>query len=95
MSGNKTSMKILWLNPWFGNYRVPVYRYLKEYSNDNFYLIYGSYSLSESLCNKLEQTLGDKAIAIDNSKRIVIGSEKAIWPTDAYASLFQAASMAK
>lgn len=76
MSGNKTSMKILWLNPWFGNYRVPVYRYLKEYSNDNFYLIYGSYSLSESLCNKLEQTLGDKAIAIDNSKRIVIGSEK-------------------
>lgn len=69
-------MRILWLNPWFGNYRVPVYRYLKEFSHDNFHLIYGKYSLSESLCNKLTETLGDKAIGIDNSKRLVIGSEK-------------------
>ncbi len=66
-------MKILWVNPWFGNYRVPVYKYLKEYTQDNFYLIYGTYSLSESLCQKLSDTLGDKAIPIDNSKRITIG----------------------
>lgn len=69
-------MKILWLNPWFGNYRVPVYKYLEKYTNDNFFLIYGRYGLSESLCAKLFQVLGDKAVAIDNSKRIVIGSEK-------------------
>lgn len=69
-------MKVLWLNPWFGNYRVPVYKYLKELTSDNFYLIYGKYSLSDSLCAKLNQTLGKKAIAIDNSRRIVIGSEK-------------------
>lgn len=69
-------MKVLWLNPWFGNYRVPVYKYLKEFTSDNFYLIYGKYSLADSLCAKLEQSLGDKAVAIDNSKRIVIGSEK-------------------
>lgn len=69
-------MKVLWLNPWFGNYRVPVYKYLKELTNDNFYLIYGTYSLSDSLCAKLENVLGEKAIPIDNSKRLVIGSEK-------------------
>lgn len=67
-------MKILWVNPWFGNYRVPVYKYLKDYTSDNFYLIYGTYTLSDALCNKLYDTLGDKAIAIDNSKRLVIGN---------------------
>lgn len=66
-------MKILWVNPWFGNYRVPVYKYLKKLSNDNFYLIYGTYLLSQSLCDKLTAELGDKAIPIDNTSRITIG----------------------
>lgn len=69
-------MKVLWLNPWFGNYRVPVYEHLKKLTGDNFYLIYGKYSLADSLCKKLDNILGEKAIGIDNSRRIVIGSEK-------------------
>ena len=32
-------MKILWISPWFGNYRVPLYENLNKLSNDNFYLI--------------------------------------------------------
>ena len=32
-------MKILWISPWFGNYRIPVYDQLNKLCKGNFYLI--------------------------------------------------------
>ena len=32
-------MRILWITPWFGNYRIPVYDYLNRQTNNQFYLI--------------------------------------------------------
>lgn len=40
-------MRILWITPWFGNYRIPVYDYLNRQTNNQFYLICNSSDLSE------------------------------------------------
>ena len=49
-------MKILWISPWFGNYRVPVYDYLNKLSGGNFYLICSEENTSELVREKLKST---------------------------------------
>lgn len=67
-------MKILWISPWFGNYRVPVYNYLNKYSNNNFYLICSKENTTELVQRKLKETLHDHVIILEGEKRITIGN---------------------
>ena len=46
-------MRILWISPWFGNYRVPVYACLNQLSNGNFYLICSQENTSDVVRKKL------------------------------------------
>ena len=66
-------MRILWITPWFGNYRIPVYDYLNRQTNNQFYLICNSSDLSELVKGKLTQTLGDHVSILDSEKRLVFG----------------------
>jgi glycosyltransferase involved in cell wall biosynthesis len=59
-------MKILWVNPWFGNYRVPVYEELYKLSNGNFYLIIDGEWVDASIIEKLKIILGDNFNAVKN-----------------------------
>ena len=68
-------MRILWITPWFGNYRIPVYDYLNRQTNNQFYLICNSSDLSELVKGKLTQTLGDHVSILDSEKRLVFGKE--------------------
>ena len=52
-------MRILWITPWFGNYRIPVYDYLNKKNSNNFYLICNSSDLSDLVKQKLCSTLGN------------------------------------
>lgn len=67
-------MKILWLNPWFGNYRLPVYEGLKKLTHDNFYLMAGTQEMDESLLEKLKVSLGEHCNINTSYKRLVIGN---------------------
>ena len=67
-------MKVLWVNPWFGNYRLPVYKELLKQNNGDFYLISGSVDMDPILVDKLPHELEGHCTVIDNSKRIVIGN---------------------
>jgi len=69
-------MKILWISPWFGNYRVPVYNYLNQYSRDNFYLICSEENTSELVRRKLHDTLGDHVVVMSGERRTTMGSEE-------------------
>ena len=62
-------MRILWITPWFGNYRIPVYDYLNRQTNNQFYLICNSSDLSELVKGKLTQTLGYHVSILDSEKR--------------------------
>lgn len=67
-------MRILWLNPWFGNYRLPVYEGLKKLTNDDFYLMAGTQEMDETLLVKLKESLGDHCNINTSYKRLVIGN---------------------
>lgn len=69
-------MKILHINPWFGNYRIPVFYYLNQYSGNNFYLLTSSSNLSELVKVKLKERLGDHVFFMEPEKELEIGSDK-------------------
>lgn len=68
-------MKILWVSPWFGNYRIPVYENLNKLSGGNFYIICSEENTSELVREKLKRALGDHAIIMSGEKRMTMGSE--------------------
>ena len=69
-------MKILWISPWFGNYRIPVYENLNKLSDGNFYIICSQENTSDLVREKLKATLGDHAVIMSGEKRTTMGSEE-------------------
>lgn len=69
-------MKILWISPWFGNYRIPVYENLNKLSGGNFYIICSQENTSDLVREKLTATLGDHAVIMSGEKRTTMGSEE-------------------
>lgn len=68
-------MRILWISPWFGNYRVPVYACLNQLSNGNFYLICSQENTSDLVRKKLKEALGDHAVVMSGEKRMTMGND--------------------
>ena len=66
--------KILWVSPWFGNYRIPVYSELNKLSNGNFHLICSKDNLRDLVINKVKKTLGDNATILAGEKKSTIGN---------------------
>ena len=69
-------MKILWISPWFGNYRIPVYEYLNKLSKGNFYIICSEENTSDLVQEKLKASLGEHAIIMSGEKRTTMGNEE-------------------
>lgn len=69
-------MKILWISPWFGNYRIPVYENLNKLSNGNFYIICSQENTSDLVRQKLKASLADHAIIMTGEKRTTMGNEE-------------------
>ncbi len=66
--------RILWVTPWFGNYRVPVYSYLNQYADGNFHLICLKEDTSDLVRAKLRQSLKNNLTILTGEKRITIGN---------------------
>lgn len=62
-------MKILWISPWFGNYRIPVYDQLNKLSQGHFYLICSQENTSDLVRKKLKDALGTNAIIMSGEKK--------------------------
>lgn len=69
-------MKILWISPWFGNYRIPVYEYLNKLSKGNFYIICSEENTSDLVREELKASLGEHAIIMSGEKRTTMGNEE-------------------
>lgn len=59
-------MKVLWVNPSFLDYRIPVYKKLNELTNNNFYLIYSKSRVPERVIAKINNAIGDHAVGLSN-----------------------------
>lgn len=67
-------MKILWVNPSFLDYRIPVYKKLNELTNGQFYLIYSKQRVPARVIQKVEEAISLKnAIGLEHEKVIHIG----------------------
>lgn len=66
-------MKILWVNPSFLDYRVPVYKRLYELTNSNFYLAYSKQRVPERCIKKIETAIGNNALGLKEEIIIKIG----------------------
>lgn len=69
-------MKILWISPWFGNYRIPVYDQLNKLSQGHFYLICSQENTSDLVRKKLKDALGTNAIIMSGEKKMTMGNEE-------------------
>lgn len=67
-------MKILWITPWFGNYRIAVYDHLCKISAENFYLICSQRDTSKLVQQKLNASLGDHALIMSGAGDICLGN---------------------
>lgn len=69
-------MKILWVNPSFLDYRIPVYRLLNELSGNNFYLLFSTNRVPERIVHKIKAAIGDHAICYEGERRIIFGKNE-------------------
>ena len=63
-------MKILWINPSFLDYRVPVYKKLNELTQNNFWIIFSKNRVPNRICNKIHNAIGDNAICFEGEMDI-------------------------
>lgn len=67
--------RILWVNPSFLDYRIPLYKELYKLCNGNFYLIYSKERVPQRCINKIENELNKNALGLSNEKRFNFGGK--------------------
>ncbi len=64
----RSSMKVLYCNPVFFEYRLPFYKELKRLFNNNFYVMYSPMRMricgKENFANKVKEELGENALPL-------------------------------
>lgn len=66
--------RILWVNPSFLDYRIPLYKCLNNSLHGQFYLIYARPFIPERCHKKIQNILGNNAIALENLKKCSLGN---------------------
>jgi len=66
-------MNILWVNPSFLDYRIPLYEELNKLCGGSFYLIYSKKRVPERCHSKIQESLGENALFLEDEKRLKLG----------------------
>lgn len=69
-------MKILWVNPSFLDYRIPVYKRLWELSNGEFYIIFSRNRVPERIPRKIYNAIGNNSICFEGEKVLELGKSE-------------------
>lgn len=64
--------KVLWVNPSFLDYRIPLYTELKKLFNNNFFILYSKNRIPERCHTKTVELLKENALYIEKEKLIFI-----------------------
>lgn len=60
--------KVLWVNPSFLDYRIPLYKELNSICNGYFYLIYSRRRIPSRCDEAIKKTLGDNAVSVTEDR---------------------------
>lgn len=69
--------RVLWVNPSFLDYRIPLYKTLNKQLDGRFHLLYSRERIPERCHNKVREAIGDNAHFIDKEKKIRFGKSDA------------------
>lgn len=69
-------MKILWVHRTPGIYMIPVFAKLLELTNGSLHMLYSQSAVKKELHECMKLALRENAIAMQNEKKIIIGSTK-------------------
>jgi len=70
------NVKIVWVNPSFRHYRVPVYKEIKERLQGTFHIIFSSLRTPADVTCLAEQELGESAIPLDDEMTLSFGLDE-------------------
>lgn len=66
-------MKVLWINPSFLDYRIPLYAELNKLCLGDFYLIYSKQRVPKRCVDRIESELGENALGLPKETIISLG----------------------
>ena len=67
--------KVLWVNPSFLDYRIPLYDELNKLYQNNFHLIYSKQRVPQRCIDKIESVLKGNALGLLTEKNVSIGKK--------------------
>lgn len=65
--------KVLWVNPSFLDYRIPLYDELNKLYQNNFHLIYSKQRVPQRCIDKIESVLKGNALGLLTEKMYLLG----------------------
>ena len=72
-------MRVLWINPSFLDYRVPVYRRVNELLGGGLTVVFSKDRTPERVTRKIEVALGHNAIGLSGERRWEFGDQAGQW----------------
>ena len=66
---------VLWVNPSFLDYRIPLYKYINEKLKGNFRLIFSRRRVPNRCIKKTIEAIGGNALIVEHDKRIIKGGD--------------------
>lgn len=90
MSARRTSeLSVVWLNPCFLHYRIPVYAALDHLLGNRFRIVFSAPRMLPSVTNLITQTLGARAVALSGEFQLKIGQGSDKSANQGYSIPFQ------
>ncbi|MBR5851236.1 MAG: glycosyltransferase family 4 protein [Bacteroidaceae bacterium] len=68
-------MKLLWINPSFLDYRIPLYRTINHLLNGQFSLIFSKRRVPQRCIDKIQKNIGENALGLEKDKLISFGQK--------------------
>ena len=72
-------MRVLWVNPRFLDYRVPVYKALNDELNGQLTVVYSKTRTPQRVADKIERALGPNAIGLTGERMLQLGRTNQQW----------------
>jgi len=82
-------MRVLWINPGFSHYRIPVYAKLRGLLCGCFKLLYSKARCQDSVVRKVESVLGSDAVSLEGERVLEIGNGKISFADKGYRFCYQ------
>ena len=87
--GSESRMSVVWVNPCFAHYRVPVYAALDRLVGHNLCVVFSARRTKRAVAQLLAEALGDRAVALRGEVNLAVGRSDDDFANQGYVLPFQ------